>query len=128
MTVQEAREKAESYFLEGYNCTQAVLLTFCAQFGVDTDTALKMAQPLGGGFSRLREVCGTVSGLFLLAGLAKGSSDPKDKTAKDEVYQISRDLAEKFREEHGSIICRELLGLVPMGQSQTALEDRKSVV
>lgn len=127
MTCEEAREKAEANFLEGYNCTQAVLCTFCEQLGFDKETALKMAQPLGGGFSRLREVCGTVSGMFLVAGFIAGSADPKDKDAKDRVYKISRELAEKFRQEHGSIICRELLGLVPMGQSQKAAEDGTAI-
>ena len=72
------KELARSYFLEGYNCSQSVLLAFHEELGLDKETAARMASPFGGGMGRLREVCGTVSGMFLVLGLLRGYDDPKD--------------------------------------------------
>ena len=102
---------ARDLFKEGYNCSQAIVLAFSDETGLDKDTALKMASPIGLGMAKLREVCGAVSGMFMVVGLLNGFTDPKDKGAKSEHYKVIRKLAEKFQEENGSIICKELLGL-----------------
>lgn len=60
---------------------------------------------------RLREVCGTVSGMFLAAGILYGYTEPKDYEGKKEHYARIQELAHTFKEKNGSIICRELLGL-----------------
>lgn len=127
MTPQQAREKAENLFHSGYTCSQAVIGTFCDELGVDFDATLRLAQPFGGGMGRLREVCGTVSGMLMAAGIAQGSSDPQDKAAKTAMYETVQELAAAFRTQNGSIVCRELLGLVPMGQSEDALTSGKAV-
>ena len=102
-------KKAEELFLSGYNCAQAVFCAFCDLTGFEIEAAAKLASSFGGGFGRLREVCGAVSGAFMVAGLKYGYSDPADKTAKTEHYKLIQDMAAKFKEENGSIICRELL-------------------
>lgn len=102
-------EKAKELFLKGYNCSQAVVGAFCEDLGLDFDTAMKLSSSFGGGMGRLREVCGAVSGAFILAGLKYGYADPRDKTAKAEHYKLIQDMAAKFKEQNGSIICRELL-------------------
>lgn len=102
---------AKQNFLNGYNCSQAVLLAFCEDFGLEKETALKISEPFGGGMGRMREVCGTVTGMFMVLGLAMGNSDAKDGSTKKNVYKSVQVLAEKFKEDNGSIICRELLGL-----------------
>lgn len=81
--------------------------------GIDFDTAMRIASGFGGGMGRLREVCGAVSGMFMAAGLLRGSSDLRDKAAKDAHYALIQELAEAFRRENGSIVCRELLGSAP---------------
>lgn len=105
------KETAMALFNQGYSCSQAVLGAFCEELNLDKETALKLASSFGGGMARLREVCGTVSGLFMAAGLKYGFSDPKDASAKTEHYQRMQELAAAFRAENGSIVCRELLGL-----------------
>lgn len=105
------KEKAEALFKQGYNCSQAVLLTFSDQLGLDKETALKLSSSFGGGMGRLREVCGAVSSMFMVAGLKKGYTDPSDQIAKKEHYALIQRLAEEFKKENGSIVCRELLGL-----------------
>lgn len=102
---------AKQNFLNGYNCTQAVLLAFCEDFGLEKETALKISEPFGGGMGRMREVCGTVTGMFMVLGLAMGNSDAKDGSTKKNVYKSVQEIAEKFKQDNGSIICRELLGL-----------------
>lgn len=104
-------ELARSYFLEGYNCAQAVLLAFCEELDLDEKTAARISSSFGGGMSRLREVCGAVSGMFMASGLFFGYEDAKDDVTKKELYTINQELANRFKERNGSIICRELLGL-----------------
>lgn len=104
-------ERAYELFKEGYNCSQAVFGAFAEELGVDFDTAVMLASGFGGGIGRMREVCGTFTGLTMAASMIYGYNDPKDTETKTELYEKIRALADKFREENGSIICRELLGL-----------------
>ncbi len=104
-------EQAERLFREGYNCCQAVVGAFADELGMDTEEVLRLASSFGGGMGRLREVCGAVSGMFMIAGLERGYDDPKASAEKKEHYALIQRLAEAFREENGAIVCRELLGL-----------------
>jgi C_GCAxxG_C_C family probable redox protein len=100
---------AKELYNKGYNCSQAVFAAFCDETGLDFDTAIKIASSFGGGMGRLREVCGAVSGMFMAAGLKYGYSNPSDNLSKSKHYKLIQYLAEKFKEENGSIVCRELL-------------------
>ena len=100
---------ARQLFLQGYNCSQAVVCAFCDVTGLEMDAAARMASSFGGGLSRLREVCGTVSGAALVLGIVKGYSDPRDYAAKKAHYALVQEFARRFREQNGSIICRDLL-------------------
>ncbi len=104
-------EKAQQLFKEGYNCSQAVFGAFSDDIGMELKSALRIASSFGGGMGRLREVCGAVSGMFMVAGIIFGYDEPKDTEAKKEHYQLIQELAERFKETNGSIVCRELLGL-----------------
>lgn len=103
--------KAKELFKNGYNCAQAVFCTFADELGIDFETALKLSSSFGGGMGRLREVCGTVSAMFMIAGLKYGYTSNNDDDAKEKHYALIQELAQKFEEQNGSIICRELLGL-----------------
>lgn len=100
---------AEELFLQGYNCTQAVVCAFEDITGLDRDMAARLSSSFGGGMGRMREVCGTVSGALIVLGITMGYSDPKDIKAKTEHYHIVQEFARRFKEINGSIICRELL-------------------
>ena len=106
------QEKAVALFKEGFNCAQAVFAAYSEELGIDTETALKLSSSFGGGMGRMREVCGAVSGMFMAAGLKYGYSDPKDMKAKADHYKLIRNLAHRFKEQNGSIICKDLLGLL----------------
>ncbi len=102
---------AKDFFKKGYNCSQAVVLAFSDETALDSETALKISSSFGGGMGRLREVCGAVTGMFIVLGMLYGYSDPSDKTGKTEHYKLIQSIAMKFKDENGSIVCKELLGL-----------------
>lgn len=109
MTRNEAREKAIVLFKEGYNCSQAVMGSFAELLGMDLDTAMHLSAPFGGGFGRMREVCGAVSGMCMVLGLALEKFDPATPSDKTSVYADTQALLGQFQSANGSIICRELL-------------------
>ena len=105
--------KAAELFLQGYNCAQAVAVAFCDVTGLEEKTAARMVSGFGGGMGRLREVCGAVSGMFFVLSTLYGYDNSSDDEQKKWLYQEVQALAEKFRAECGSIICRELLDNPP---------------
>ena len=104
--MESRQEKARELFLQGYNCCQAVVAANADRLGIPFETLMKLSSPFGGGLARQREVCGVVTGMCMVYGLLKGSADPADKS---EVYRAVRELCRQFREQTGSIVCRELL-------------------
>ncbi len=102
-------EQAKEYFKSGCNCAQAVLLAFLDETGLDRETAIKASAAFGGGLGRLREVCGAVSGMSMAAGMIYGSDNENDPQVKKELYAIVQKLAGEYKEQNGSIICRDLL-------------------
>ena len=118
------REAAMANFKKGYNCSQSIVLAFADLTDVDEKTLLKMASSFGGGMGRLREVCGSVSGMFMIAGLIYGYDGPETGSVKADHYAVIQELAHRFEEKHRSIVCRELLGLsvrhdVPVPEART---------
>lgn len=111
MSEKTRGDKAYELFMSGYNCSQAVAGAFADVLGMDMDTVTKLAGGFGGGMGRLREVCGTFSGIVMVVSMLYGYSDPKDNATKTELYTRIQELAEQFRRDNGSIICKELLGL-----------------
>ncbi len=105
---------AEKLFQEGYNCSQSVFAAFSDLYDMDQTMALKLSAGFGGGVGRLREVCGAVSGMTMVAGLETGSAKKMDDEGKKYNYEIVQRLAEEFKNISGSIICRELLNLDPV--------------
>lgn len=117
--IEKRSEQAVAYFKQGYNCAQSVYMAYADVFGMDKDLAARIIAPLGGGMGRLREVCGAVSGMFLVAGLKHPADNPADHEAKTRNYAAVQRLAENFRQKNGSIVCRELLGLAVRKEDPT---------
>lgn len=103
-------QQAIDCFSNGFNCSQAILSTYCEDFGLDKETALKIACGLGAGMGRLGNTCGAVSGAYLLIGLKYGQYQADDKEAKEETYALVREFSRLFEERNKTTICRELLG------------------
>lgn len=119
MTQQEIDkrvEKAIALFKQGFNCSQAVCAACADLYGMDEEVALRVAASFGGGIGRMRQTCGAACGMFLLAGLEKGSAVAGDAEGKKQNYALVQSLAEKFKQENGSLICSELLGIAPKPQ------------
>jgi len=102
-------DKAVENFKKGYNCAQAVAVSFCDVMGLEEKSVARMVSSFGGGMGRMREVCGAVSGMLFVLGYLYGYDTPGDDKSKMELYSAVQALAGKFREKTGSIICREIL-------------------
>ena len=109
--------KAEELFLSGYSCSQAVVAAFGDLTGLDDSTAKKVSSAFGGGIGRLREVCGAVSGMFMVLGLLYGYDDANAKEEKKELYKQVQELAGEFSAQNGSIVCRDILKNPPSDPS-----------
>lgn len=98
---------AQDCFTQGFNCSQAVFSAYASQLGIDEEKSLKLASPFGGGVARQGDVCGAVIGALLVLGLARGNAT---LAAKDETYRLAEEYIQRFREQHSTILCRELIG------------------
>ena len=108
----EARvNRAVDYFMQGYGCCQSVVAAFADMYGLDEKLAQKVAAGFGGGVGRMRMMCGAVSGLVMLVGLEEGQTDGADKEGKMRCYKVVQQLLEESRQQNGSIVCAEILGL-----------------
>jgi len=119
-------DAALSRFTQGFSCSQAVLSTYAERFGLNNDTALKIAAGFGGGMGRMAETCGAVTGAFAVLGLKFGSTQP-GREGKEAIYAQIRDFAARFKARHGALSCRDLLGCdigTPEGLRQATDENR----
>ena len=103
--------RAVELFKSGFNCSQSVVAAFADLYGYTEEQALRMSASFGGGIGRMRQTCGAACGLFLVAGLKTGSTDPNDREGKAANYALVQELAERFKQVNGALICAELLGL-----------------
>ena len=112
--------KAAELFMHNCNCAQAVTVAFCDVTGMDETFAARLSSPFGGGMGRMREVCGAVSGMLMVLGQLYGYTDPGEEDCRKAAhYALVQELAEKFRAEAGSILCRELLDNPPSDPNPT---------
>ena len=111
LELDERVQRAVDNFMAGYGCCQSVVAAFSDLYGVDETLAKKIGAGFGGGVGRMRMMCGAVSGIVILVGLDCGQTDGSDREGKSACYKVVQDLLEKSRQENGSIICAEILGL-----------------
>ena len=109
--VEARAARAREAFEQGYNCSQAVVVAYADVLGQDADALAALVQPLGGGMGRLREVCGAVSGMFMVSSAAFAGASTTDRNVRTLIYGGVQELAARYSKECGSIVCRELLGL-----------------
>lgn len=124
---QDRIKKAEELFLQGYNCAQSVTAAFADIYGIDFETALKISAGFGAGIGRMRETCGAACGMFILAGLEKGSLVGGDQKQKGDCYKLVQELAEKYKKNNGSLICAEILGIKkPTGDEYNPVPEKRT--
>ncbi|MGO9378975.1 MAG: C-GCAxxG-C-C family protein [Dissulfurispiraceae bacterium] len=102
-------EQAVALFMEGYNCAQSVLFSFCEDLKIDKDKALRIACGFGAGMGKKEEVCGAVTGGIIAIGAKYGRGKNDDRSATEVTYAKTRTLMDQFAEKHGTFICRTLL-------------------
>lgn len=102
-------DSAIELFYQGFNCSQAVLGSFCEKYGMKQEDAFAISTGLGGGI-RCGETCGAVTGGVLVVGLKYGNRNQDEDNSKSLCYQKTTEFINKFRERNGSIVCRDLLG------------------
>jgi len=117
--IEKRIKSARENFRAGYNCAQSVVLAYRDLRSLDEETAAALSSAFGGGMGRMREVCGAVSGMAFIAGMISPATNPKNMAERKENYALIQKFAEEFRLENGSIVCRELLGLVPKPTAST---------
>ena len=108
---QKRVEQAVDNFMQGYNCSQSVVAAFADLYGFTREQALRMSASFGGGIGRMRQTCGAACGMFMLAGLDCGATEGADRAGKSHNYAVVQQLADRFKQQTGTIICAELLGL-----------------
>ena len=130
--MSEYGERANALFCAGYNCAQSTFAALCPLTGLEEKTALRLASGLGGGVARQREVCGAVLAISMAAGLLRGYDAADAYEEKIDTYAMIQQLCGDFKKIHGSIICRELLGLekaegtpVPSRRTEQYYHDRR---
>jgi C_GCAxxG_C_C family probable redox protein len=109
MVMKKHPEIAEAKFVEGYNCAQSVLFSFCDELGLDVDNAFRLSCGFGGGMGRMGEVCGAVSGGIMALGLKFGRREKDERAQTDIAYTKIREFMHRFSAKHSSCLCRELL-------------------
>ena len=125
--LEDRIQRAVELFMQGYGCCQSVVCAFADLYGLDEETALRIAAGFGGGVGRMRMMCGTVSALVILAGLERGQTRGEDREGKMACYQLVRDLLETFKQRNGSIICAELLQMQGVkAETNTAQPDERN--
>lgn len=108
---QKRMKRAEELFMQGFNCSQSVATAFADVYGYTEEQMLRVSAGFGAGIGRMRLSCGAFNAMALLAGLENGSVTPGDREGKSANYKTVQQLAARFQEEHGSLICAELLKL-----------------
>ena len=98
--MQKRIERAVELFKNGYNCSQSVVAAFADMYGFTEEQALRMSASFGGGIGRMRETCGAACGMFILAGLEKGSVVAGDHAGKAANYALVQELAAEFRKRY----------------------------
>ena len=109
--LDERVARAVENFMAGYGCCQSVVAAFVDLYGLDDTLAKKIAAGFGGGVGRLRMMCGAVSGIVMLVGLHCGQTEGSDREGKSACYKVVQELLEQSRQQNGSLICAEILGL-----------------
>lgn len=113
-------QRAVDNFMAGYGCCQSVVAAFSDLYGLDETMAKRIAAGFGGGVGRMRMMCGAVSGIVILVGLECGQTEGSDREGKSACYKVVQDLLAKSKEENGSLICAEILGIKGYEKAQSS--------
>ena len=115
-------------FKSGFNCTQAILSTYCEDYGLDKQNALKLACGFGAGMGRLGKTCGAVTGAYLVIGLSCGNYLEDDVEAREKTYALVQAFDKAFAMRNQSTDCRKLLGFDLLSDIGPEEKERVNVI
>lgn len=119
--LEDRVKQAVQNFESGYNCAQSVFLAYSDILDLDLNLAKQMTGAFGAGLGRMREVCGTVSAMAMLAGFKYPVLDNTDQEARKNNYAAVQVMATLFKNKHETIICRSLLKAKEISTDPTPL-------
>lgn len=114
----------------GYNCAQAVACTYCDLVGVDEEMMFRITEAFGAGMGGMEGTCGAVSGACALAGMKASTGNLEKPNSKKDSYQLSKEILKQFKEQNGSVVCRELKGVgtgTPLRSCQDCIKDAAAI-
>jgi C_GCAxxG_C_C family probable redox protein len=88
-----------------------VLGGFAESCGMPLGHAVRTACAFGGGVAGTAQTCGAVNGALMALGLTLATAEAGNGPARQNTYAATRELLGRFRARHGSVTCRELLGV-----------------
>ncbi len=102
-----ARNKAGNYFKEGYNCAEAIFLTFREYLAPEMDPgAVKLLTGFGSGVGEAGCMCGALTGAVASLNLVTGRETNAE--SRDASYQRAQEFHDRFIEKFGTTCCRGL--------------------
>lgn len=113
-------------FHEGYNCSQSVACAWADHYGMDIETMARVAASFGAGIGRMRKTCGAACGMFILAGLEHGASDPHDQDKKSANYKIVQQLAAEFARRNGDLECGVMLKMAGLDPNTSSTAEKRT--
>lgn len=103
-------DEAIALYKQGFNCAQALLSVFAPDYGLNGDTALRLAQGFGAGIARTDNLCGQVSSPVMILGLRFGGTRADETAAREKTFQAVGEFMRQFKERNGALTCTGLLG------------------
>ena len=94
-------EKAVELKHSGYNCCQAVLLSFAEEIGADEEFLCHLGAGFGMGMGCMESDCGALVGAVMVDGLVNNRRNAAN----------ARKLRSSFREKCGAVCCGDLKGI-----------------
>jgi C_GCAxxG_C_C family probable redox protein len=105
------KDAAPKLFDKGLNCAQSVLAARSDLTGLSVTDSLKIASGFGAGMAKMQHICGAATGAYMVIGALHGRVNPDDEAARDKTYGLIEEFNRRFEDIHGSLNCRELLGV-----------------
>ena len=125
---QSRAEEVVKLFNKGLYCSQAMFSTYCEDYGMDKETAIKVSCGLSAGMARVGSTCGAVTGAYLVISLKYGNTSPEDKPSIEKTFAVMREFNRSFIEKHASTNCRKLLGIDLDGEDKVHANERVQAI
>lgn len=111
MLKSRAQIAVDYYAKSGYNCSQAVAVTYADLLGLDPMTCFKGMEAFGCGMGARLGTCGAISGAIYLAGFVTSTGnmdDDRTNKSKQVSYDLAGIITKEFKEMNKTVTCCDL--------------------